>query len=398
MREDNLEVHGETTVGWCENTPVNETLDADGNIADEKRRFGVADPYTPSVRVYDHPEVEELRQKLKRFNGYRQLDICEPHELDRIAKIYWRDGFVVVRDLLNEEQLEQFREGNARVLKEILEPNGADGRKYLTETGRLPHRYSFGTTSASRQLLHDWVWASMVDLETTTPILTKIFGSKNYIVVGAGGDLCLPGAIEYQHLHMDVQEDQKLPPKRIEQARRLGLKLETEADSDELTLKSKRFVVDRCPAILTINFTMSDLTWENGPIRQIPGTHMSVRNPPPPQEEPEWMRMCTLVGAPAGSGVFRDNRAWHGATPNLSKEIRSLPNIEYGAPWIANGQTPKTMPHEIWQRLSDHAKHICRDVHAEPGVWPAGAGFNHSLATMRKEAKESITTKPAHLA
>ena len=53
------------------------------------------------------------------------------------------------------------------------------------------------------------------------------------------------------------------------------------------------------------------------PIRQIPGTHTNVQLPPLTGEEPEWMRLSTVVGAPAGSGVFRDHRAWHGATPNL---------------------------------------------------------------------------------
>ena len=81
---------------------------------------------------------------------------------------------------------------------------------------------------------------------------------------------------------------------------------------------------------------MGDLTWENGPIRQIPGSHTNVQMPPASADEcvpplvfcatcgwlqadvacrPEWMRLSTLVGAPAGAGVFRDHRAWHGAPP-----------------------------------------------------------------------------------
>ena len=44
-------------------------------------------------------------------------------------------------------------------------------------------------------------WASQIDLPTTTPILKRLFGSDDYVCHGAGGDLCLPGAVEYQHLH-----------------------------------------------------------------------------------------------------------------------------------------------------------------------------------------------------
>lgn len=45
------------------------------------------------------------------------------------------------------------------------------------------------------------------------------------------------------------------------------------------------------------------------------------------------MRYSTLVGAKAGAAIFRDNRCWHGATPNISKEVRALPNIEYVPAW-----------------------------------------------------------------
>ena len=53
------------------------------------------------------------------------------------------------------------------------------------------------------------------------------------------------------------------------------------------------------------NFLMTDSTWENGPIRTILGSHCNVQQPPRTDEEPEWMRLSTLVGAPAGSAIFR---------------------------------------------------------------------------------------------
>ena len=52
-------------------------------------------------------------------------------------------------------------------------------------------------------MLHEPAWAQMIDLPTTTPILKKLFGTADYAVGGAGGDLALPGSIEYQHLHRD---------------------------------------------------------------------------------------------------------------------------------------------------------------------------------------------------
>jgi hypothetical protein len=290
---------------------------------------------------------------------------------------------VVVRDLLDAPQLNRWRAGCARILKQLLEIPGRDGRKYVAESGRLPHRYSYGTSSACRQMVHDPDWAAMIDLPTTTPILTKIFGSADYLCWGGGGDLCLPGAIEYQQLHGDIREDHQLSEKRLKQAQVLGIELRTEAGSAELTLRTRRLIIERTPPLVTVNFLMSDLTWENGPIRQIPGGHAFAQTPPAPEDEPEWMRLSTLVGAPAGAGVFRDNRAWHGATPNLSKEIRALPNIEYVPMWFPRESLAEVMPFEVWETLSDHGKRVCHFIRSKPGVPPKGAGVMHPLASER---------------
>ena len=144
--------------------------------------------------------------------------------------------------------------------------------------------------------------------------------------------------------------------------------------------------MEMTPPTVTINFLMADLTWENGPIRQIPGTHTAQQPPPITDDEPDWMRHSTLVGAPAGAGVFRDNRAWHGATPNLSKEVRALPNVEYAAPWRTQDGFKVVMPHEMWETMTPHGKKLCEWIKAEPGVWPPGAGVMHPLANEREEA------------
>lgn len=386
---DNLKVCGETSIGWCGLTPPNETVDEHGNPSIHPNGFSAADPRAPRSRVYDDPEVCRLREHLRHSNGIRGLEILEPHEIERAARVFFRDGFVVVRDLLDQETLERLREGCARALKQILEVPGIGGRKYMTETFRLPHRYSFGTSSASRHMLHEPVWASMIDIPTTTPILAKTFGSRKYWVVGAGGDVCLPGAIEYQALHVDVREREtfQIPEARLRQARRLGIELRGLAGSQEIEHSSRQLAIERTPPMVTINFMMTDQTWENGPVRQIPGTQARVATPPSSGEEPEWMRLSTLVGAPAGAGVFRDTRAWHGATPNVGKEIRAMPNVEYGASWLEDRWFRPSMPYEIWKSLSAHAQRISGRIKMAPGVWPAGAGMMHPLAIGREEAK-----------
>ena len=306
-------VFGDSLVGWDAAVPPNEVVDEDG-MPMETMAGRAPDPRCPPRRIAGDPEVEALRRHLKANNGIRGLEICTPDEVERATRIFRRDGFVVVRDALDAEHLALFREGCARVLKEILAMPGRDGRRYLAESGRLPHRYCYGTTSASRQMMHDRAWASMIDLPTTTPILKAIFASEDYGVWGGGGDLSLPGAIEYQHLHTDGIDEQADGDGRLAAYRRQEPAIDAERLT-ELPFRTQRLVMDHTSPGVTINFAMTDLTWENGPIREIPGTHTATSPPPKPDEEPEWMRLSTLVGAPAGSAIFRDVRAWHGATP-----------------------------------------------------------------------------------
>eukprot|EP01043_Picozoa_sp_COSAG02_P077073 COSAG02_NODE_16695_length_1063_cov_0.921162_2_plen_142_part_00 len=141
-----------------------------------------------------------------------------------------------------------------------------------------------------------------------------MYGSQDWAISGAGGDLCLPGAVEYQHLHRDshplgeapAPPSQSLPLRRLvlaEKAKNIGINGRT---AEELSLVKMRQISEMLPPSGTINFLMTDTTALNGPIRQIPGSHANVQMPPLSEHEPEWMRLSTLVGAPAGSGIFRE--------------------------------------------------------------------------------------------
>ena len=171
----------------------------------------------------------------------------------------------------------------------------------------------------------------MIDLPTTTPIVTEIFVLP---ITGFGDPVAIsacPGAIEYQHLHSDGKDGQHLSEARLEQARRVGVEFDTDS-SGNFDVPTLKLIMEMTPPTVTINFLMEDLTWENGPIRQIPGTHTAQQPPPITDDEPDWMRHSTLVGASAGAGIFRDNRAWHGATPISPKrsgrcQTLSMPHL-----------------------------------------------------------------------
>lgn len=314
------------------------------------------------TRQPDDPGVTAFRDRLQRENGIKGLEMVRPDEVEKAARLFNRDGFVVVADALSPTQLERMQAATASAVRQLTadDPLCAAGGG----AGGMPHRYSFGGGSASRHMMHVQEWCELIDLPTTTPILAEIFGSANYITCGGGGDIAMPGAIEYQGLHSDSMWSE-LP------------------DPD-----SRVSMRDLPVPVLTINFPMCDLTPINGPIRQIPGTQRSRAPIPNLADEPDWMKFSTVCPAPAGCAIFRDIRAWHGGTPNLSNEIRAMPNIEYVAPWFRTEAIMRSMPYERWKGLSAHGQRISRHIMVGPDEPVIGAGFMHPKASERDAYRE----------
>ncbi len=289
-------------------------------------------------RDRDADEVRALRTRLERHNGLPGLEILVPDEVDRATRLFRRDGFVVVADALDAGQLAFLRDGVERVITDILAVD-PDRRG-----NRGSHRYSFGAASTSGNQLHHPEWRMLIDLPTVTPILTSIFGSPDYLLRGGGGDFCLPGAVEYQPLHADMGD-------RVEyEGRTFG------SFHDP---RGRVSVRDLPVPYISCNFLVTDLTRINGPTRQIPGTQHSREPITKLKYEPEWMRSSTVCPAPAGAVLVRDVRAWHGGTPNLSDEIRAMPNVEFFAPWYRE-RIRTAMSRADYETLSPHGRRIAR--------------------------------------
>ena len=314
------------------------------------------DPLTLGARygwVGHDPHSHELQQqrlRLSENNGIKGLEILDPDRIEDAKRIFYRDGFVVVRNALTEEQLTTIRNGCARVVSEIMELD-------TTRQGnRGSHRYSFGSASTTGHQVHQPEWAMLIDLPTVTPILEAIFESPDYICRGGGGDFCLPGAVEYQPLHSDVA-DRREKTDHIAAADSDGSKF-SGSFWDPRGVMTLRDLP--CPYVCC-NFLMTDFNALNGPIRQIPGTQNSRAPIPDLSDEPSWMKHSTVCPAPAGSALIRDPRTWHGGTPNLSNELRAIPNIEYYAPWFHEPMA-RSMPRPLYESLSEHAQQICRYI------------------------------------
>lgn len=285
-------------------------------------------------------DMTALRDHLEANSGIAGLEILDSSEVERAVRLFDRDGFVVVRDALTAEQTEFLHTGVNEVVDEIvaLDADRAGNRG--------SHRYSFGGSSATRSMLHRPEWQMLIDLPTVTPILAAIFGSHDYMVRAGSGDFCLPGAVEYQRLHADMGD------------------FDTAATTPFSSFSDRRgFLTTRdlpCPYVC-VNFLPIDQTALNGPTRQIPGSQHSRVSPPALGEEPEWMRLSTVSPAPAGAVQIRDVRAWHGGTPNVSDQVRAIPNIEFYAPWFREPTIPG-ISYADHQGLSDHARHITRHL------------------------------------
>ncbi|MEM7016323.1 MAG: phytanoyl-CoA dioxygenase family protein [Pseudomonadota bacterium] len=291
----------------------------------------------------DNPETVDLKQRLEEKNGIRGLEVLNPDEVERAKKVFYRDGFVVVRDALTSEQLDFLRQGCDREIHNMLSMD----RDRVGNRGS--HRYSFGGASLTGHQMHNPEWAMLIDLPTVTPILTAIFESSDYIARGGGGDFCLPGAVDYQPLHSDMGDRQQFGPYTFGSFK------------DPRGLITYRDLP--CPYVCC-NYLMVDFTRLNGPTRQIPGTQHSHEPMPDLATEPEWMKLSTVCPAPAGSVLIRDVRAWHGGTPNLSNEVRAIPNAEFYAPWFRE-PAKRSMPREIYDTLSEHAQRVSRFIVAD---------------------------------
>jgi len=298
----------------------------------------------------DAPEFEEQRQQLSENNGIPGLEIVSPDRIEDAKRIFYRDGFVLVADVLTKEELSIIRQGTTRVVTEIMDLDST------RKGNRGSHRYSFGSASTTGHQVHQPEWAMLVDLPKVTPILEAIFESPDYLCRGGGGDFCLPGAVEYQPLHSDVA-DRREKSSHAAAADSSASKF-SGSFWDPRGLMTLRDLP--CPYICC-NYLMTDFNSLNGPIRQIPGTQNSREPIPDLDAEPLWMKYSTICPAPAGAVLIRDPRTWHGGTPNLSKELRAIPNVEYYAPWFHEPMA-RSMPRNIYESLSDHAQQICRYI------------------------------------
>ena len=89
----------------------------------------------------DDPKIIRLREHLISNSGIKGLEILGAADVERIVELFCRDGFVLVDNILNEDQIAFLASGCETVVNEIvsLDKKGKGNRG--------SHRYSFGGSS-----------------------------------------------------------------------------------------------------------------------------------------------------------------------------------------------------------------------------------------------------------
>jgi hypothetical protein len=149
------------------------------------------------------PQADDLaarRAYLEANNGIRGLEVLERGDAAHAAELFRRDGFVVIANALDSEEVEVLARGCREVADEILALD--TDRK----GNRGSHRYSFGGSSLTRSQLHRPEWRMLLENSLVNEVVTAIFQSPDFVLRAASGDFCLPGATGYQPLHSDIRD------------------------------------------------------------------------------------------------------------------------------------------------------------------------------------------------
>ena len=190
-------------------------------------------------------------------------------------------------------------------------------------------------------MFHCFEWRELIDMPTTTPILTEIFGSPNYIVYGAGGDIALPGAIEYQGLHSD------------------NVWTELHDPIGGITMRDLPVPAVHINSRSSISPLRTDRS-ARSPAAIVRGR----RSPPGRRAGVDAAQHGLPIARGFGDLPGRPLLARWDSEP--AREVRAMPNVEYFAPWFRSEALIRSMSYDHWQTLSPHAQRICRYVVCDP--------------------------------
>lgn len=213
--------------------------------------------------------------------------VLQCKDVERAVEAFFRDGFVILSDALTPDETAALRERVQQKADWIV--RSLDDGTLPPELKNGPNRYTFDEYGQCSE------WQYLAHNERVLSVIRAIWKGRAFRAVSAGGDFLFPGS-DWQGLHND---------------------------------SGWNGAGERVPPVLVANYYVTDVLPESGPVRQVPGTaafplpHRWTR-----KFEPDWMKSALVTGK-AGYAVIRDQRAWHGGTPNTSNAPRLMPNLTY---------------------------------------------------------------------
>lgn len=233
----------------------------------------------------------------------------------RFAEQLRAESFCILRDHISAPILDAWREAFAPLLQRHVEREGhlqnrGPGRYYVT----LPFEGVF----ADPRVFED------PDL---VAIVENVVG-KDFVFCQLATDTPVQGS-DYQDLHRDA------PPLFPEWGH------------------------ETPPFQIAVNFSLVDVTAENGPLETSRGTHMMDKGVAlrgiadgSITLEPVYLR--------AGDLLIRDVRAIHRGTPNRSPQPRPMVVLGYSRRWLLRPEVSIQVPRATLEQLSPAARHMLR--------------------------------------
>lgn len=193
----------------------------------------------------------------------------------------------------------------------VYDPDGAVGN-------RLPGRYELMGAFDVWHLTHLPGYLEALEEFAQKGGLRLIEALGSYKFVGGHAHLCLTGTQNWQPLHSDFVHP---GPREM----------------------SPLWKDPAHVPFMDLMFTLHPLTSTNAALRVIPGVptieetyqQFGWNGTPPPKSKKEHdiFRRAGLYPLPAGCGVLRDIRIWHGGTPNTSGEDRYTAVLRFYSTW-----------------------------------------------------------------
>ena len=118
----------------------------------------------------DDPKVVQLRQHLAANSGIRGQEILQPKDIERAVELIRRDGFVVIENILNDEQIDFLAAGCNDVIHEVTSLDDS------SQGNRGSHRYSFGGSSLTRSQLHRPEWQMLLEIPEVIQLGSAVVG------------------------------------------------------------------------------------------------------------------------------------------------------------------------------------------------------------------------------